>query len=307
MEGFITLAVFVAGLFLLGRSNLRERIREGLKQSLQERIRHKPALEPGKSWLLVAVFLIAGIILSNNTNDGTYFGLSVALCVIVGVLSMGDAPPKKRSTTFGDARWAEVFEDRDTLREVLTPKGVFLGGMITSSDDGDAITPMFYGGPRHLITVAPNRTGKGTCAIIPNLLTLEHSVIVIDPKGENAAITARRRRAFGPVHLLNPFNEHGLGSARFNPLAHLSIDSPNLVADVRGLAEALIISDSTQTYFSDTARTLVNVIMLHLVATKGGKASKPGAFDAQQSKQPLFFWMDILSWRYFRQAIFGGP
>ena len=184
-------------------------------------------------------------------------------------------PQPPRPGAFGNARWANPVKDREKLREVFAEKGVFLQGLIVVFPSVDVL-PMFYNGPRHLITVAPSRTGKGTCAIIPNLLTLDdRSVIVIDPKGENAAITANRRRDFGPVYLLNPFNEHGLGSARFNPLAHLSIDSPNLVADVRGLAEALIISDSKETYFSDTARTLVNVIMLHLVATKGGKATLP--------------------------------
>ena len=39
------------------------------------------------------------------------------------------------------------------------------------------------------MTIAPTRTGKGVGTIIPNLLTAERSVLVIDPKGENAAVT----------------------------------------------------------------------------------------------------------------------
>ena len=50
----------------------------------------------------------------------------------------------------------------------------------------------------HLLTVAPTRTGKGTGAIIPNLLDAERSVLCIDPKGENASVTVRRRRRFSP-------------------------------------------------------------------------------------------------------------
>jgi type IV secretion system protein VirD4 len=131
-----------------------------------------------------------------------------------------------------------------------------------------------YSGPQHVVTVAPSRTGKGVCAIVPNLLLLDdRSLLVIDPKGENAAIAARRRRAFGPVHLLNPFNEHGMGTARFNPLAHLSIDHPNIVADVAGIAEALIVADGNATHWSDSARTLVQIILLHLIATRPGTAS----------------------------------
>lgn len=41
--------------------------------------------------------------------------------------------------------------------------------------------------------MAPTRSGKGVGTIIPNLLLLDRSVICIDPKGENARVTA-------PVH-----------------------------------------------------------------------------------------------------------
>src|SRR6185295_13944746 len=46
----------------------------------------------------------------------------------------------------------------------------------------------------HTLIVAKTRAGKGTRVIIPTLLRYDASVLVIDPKGENAAITARTRR-----------------------------------------------------------------------------------------------------------------
>src|SRR3546814_2766666 len=36
--------------------------------------------------------------------------------------------------------------------------------------------------PAHLLTMAPTRSGKGVGTIIPNLLTIDRSVICIDPK-----------------------------------------------------------------------------------------------------------------------------
>ena len=47
---------------------------------------------------------------------------------------------------------------------------------------------------RHLVTLAGSRAGKGRSLIIPNLLSYPGSVVCIDPKGENAAVTARYRR-----------------------------------------------------------------------------------------------------------------
>ncbi len=59
---------------------------------------------------------------------------------------------------------------------------------------------------RHFITIATSRSGKGRSAVIPNLLTWPGSALVIDPKGENAAVTARARRQLGQkVHIVDPF------------------------------------------------------------------------------------------------------
>ena len=60
------------------------------------------------------------------------------------------------------------------------------------------------------------RRGKGRSSIIPNLLTYPGSVYCQDFKGQNAAVTAQRRRDMGQaVHILEPMGE---GGARFNPL-----------------------------------------------------------------------------------------
>lgn len=56
-----------------------------------------------------------------------------------------------------------------------------------------------YARPAHQLTIAPTRSGKGVGAIIPNLLTADRSVLCMDPKGENARITARARSRLGPV------------------------------------------------------------------------------------------------------------
>lgn len=125
--------------------------------------------------------------------------------------------------------------------------------------------------PRHLLAFGPTRSGKGATVICPALLRgVPHSVLLIDPKGQNAAVTARRRRELGQdVHLLNPFNELGLGTSRLNPLAPLRIEQPNVVADVRSLAEALIISEEgSGRHWSDSALDLVTALLLYLIARR---------------------------------------
>ncbi|MBL4591773.1 MAG: type IV secretory system conjugative DNA transfer family protein, partial [Phycisphaerales bacterium] len=46
---------------------------------------------------------------------------------------------------------------------------------------------------RHLFIMAGSRAGKGTSMLIPNLLQWQGGVFCIDPKGENASVTAMRR------------------------------------------------------------------------------------------------------------------
>jgi type IV secretion system protein VirD4 len=183
--------------------------------------------------------------------------------------------------TFGDARMADFTLPSDValMTDLFAgPAGIFLGWAMGKFDrdwvfhDTRSIN---YGGPRHGLTCAPTRSGKGACAIIPNLLALNRSIIVVDPKGQNAAVTAPFRSSMSRTFLLNPFNEHGLGTSRFNPLAHLHIDDPNVFADVASLSEALIITEGKDPHWPDSARNLVSVIILHLLATRGENAALP--------------------------------
>jgi type IV secretion system protein VirD4 len=136
-----------------------------------------------------------------------------------------------------------------------------------------------YTDNRHLATIGSTRSGKGSTVIGQALMLTQHSAIVIDPKGQNAAVTARRRRAMGQdVYVLNPFGMHGappwnLPRHRYNPLGHLDINDPNIVADVSALSQALILTQGREPYFDDTARDLVTTLNLHLNATLGPRAT----------------------------------
>ena len=58
----------------------------------------------------------------------------------------------------------------------------------------------------HTMVVAPTGVGKGVSCIIPFLLTCEESCVVVDFKGENALLTAERRRRMGhKIVILDPF------------------------------------------------------------------------------------------------------
>jgi type IV secretion system protein VirD4 len=93
---------------------------------------------------------------------------------------------------------------------------------------------------KHVLIMASTRSGKGVTLIVPHLLRYQGSAFVLDPKGENAKATGRRREALNrKVYYLDPFGISGKPQARFNPLARFTRD--NMEAESKALAAALFI------------------------------------------------------------------
>ncbi|MEJ1960019.1 MAG: type IV secretory system conjugative DNA transfer family protein [Gammaproteobacteria bacterium] len=109
--------------------------------------------------------------------------------------------------------------------------------------------PVFTHGEAHTLIVARTRSGKGTRVIVPTLLRYRHSVLAIDPKGENAIITAlyRRDALDQQVHVVNPWNvleqefkaQQMTPFATLNPLDVLDRHDPNSVAIAQSLAATI--------------------------------------------------------------------
>ncbi|HEY7387104.1 MAG TPA: type IV secretory system conjugative DNA transfer family protein [Bryobacteraceae bacterium] len=132
-----------------------------------------------------------------------------------------------------------------------------------------------YVGDRHLCTFGPARSGKGATLIAQALMRAVHSAVVIDPKGQNAAVTARARRAMGQdVFALNPFGLHTgapwhLPRNRFNPLSQLDLSDANVAAKGRAIAQAMIVTEGRDPYFDETGRDFTMMTNLHVVETHG--------------------------------------
>lgn len=134
--------------------------------------------------------------------------------------------------------------------------------------------PLDYAGERHLIVFGPNGSGKGTRFLVPTLLTVkDRSILVIDPKGELAAITADYRRSLGDVVILNPFDVLGLGSDGFNPLAMLDASSPFFYDDAAALGEALIRTEGKDPHWGESAQGLVVGLLMWEKIKKGDAAT----------------------------------
>jgi type IV secretion system protein VirD4 len=118
---------------------------------------------------------------------------------------------------------------------------------------------------------APTRSGKGVGVVIPNLLNWPDSVVVLDIKGENYAITAGYRQACGqPVYAFSPFDDDAR-SHRWNPLTAVRASELHRVGDLLNIGQVFFPNDgsgtSSEAFFNDQARNLFLGLGLLLLET----------------------------------------
>lgn len=135
---------------------------------------------------------------------------------------------------------------------------------------------------RHVLTCAPTGAGKGIGCVIPNLLHYPGSVLCLDIKGENYAVTARARRERGQqTRCLDPFGVIGGPSDTFNWLAELDLADPECISDAAALADALVMRSHghADAHWDDAAAHLLQGLMLY-VASLSPKDRHPGTLRA---------------------------
>lgn len=133
------------------------------------------------------------------------------------------------------------------------------------------IDPILMMREGHVLTIAPTGAGKGRSCIIPALLRHPGPVIVIDPKGENVAVTARHRREMGQeVVVLDPMGITGEPKGAFNPLDLIDAESVEAVDLATGFATAMVEGreDVENAYWYQRAQFLLTSIMLHVACDR---------------------------------------
>ena len=204
--------------------------------------------ESGWQWLVFGPFMFVGAVFGFQywrmaSGADAYFGLT------------------------GDSHGSARFANRKELKKLERAKGQEDAGLLIGRNPHTGRL-LRYDGPAHLITLAPTRAGKGVGTVIPNLLAAERSVLVIDPKGENARIAGEARRRFGTVHVLDPFEVSGHPSAAYNPLDRLTPDSLDLGEDAASLTEALVMDPPgqvTEAHWNEEAKAILGGLIMFCV------------------------------------------
>ena len=171
------------------------------------------------------------------------------------------------------ATWASP--DHVESRYEYRDGSVWLGRSPQESD-----LPLGYRDDRHVCLISGSRGGKGTSVIVNNLCLWPGSVVVVDPKGENATVTASRRGGGSPycdgmgqaVHVLDPFRSSQVDESyrsRFNPLDALDPEDDETIDEAGRIADALVVvrPESHDPFWDESARALVKALILHVVTS----------------------------------------
>ena len=196
--------------------------------------------------------LIPDIILR---GDRWFYGFLLA----GGLMSCVYIKNARRLITHGSAQWASA---KDIEKADLTGNtGVILGiNPYTHKlmrDDSSA----------HILLLAPTRSGKGVCVIIPTCLTWTHSIFVTDVKGENWIKSAGYRKKYMGQKCIKfePLNNDG-SSARWNPLSEIRMETPYEGSDVDTISGILVNpkgENKDGDYWPQAGKALLKAAIIH--------------------------------------------
>lgn len=176
-----------------------------------------------------------------------------ALVVLPGMLWAASRP---RRALHGSARFASLTEVKRAglllNEEAPNPPSILIGRFRGRF--------LALPGQQSVMLSAPTRSGKGVGVVVPNLLNWPDSVVVLDIKGENYALTAGYRAQHQQaVYAFSPFDEKAR-SHRWNPLTAVRNSPLHRVGDLLGIGQVFFPNDgsgtSSEAFFNDQARNL---------------------------------------------------
>ncbi len=170
--------------------------------------------------------------------------------VVMGLWLFFSPRLKGNEVLHGSARWASEEDIRSM--GYFDGKGVYIGGYVKKLTGIAYLWAFLLGkprerllylredGPAHALCYAPTRSGKGVSIVIPCLLSWPHSLICLDIKGENWALTSGYRKSQGQICLRFDLSDASGASCRFNPFAEVRLDTIQAIPDCQNLATMLV-------------------------------------------------------------------
>lgn len=232
---------------------------------------------PGGRWIgLIVMIVPLAVLLQRTAFYARLWSLLPPRLRNMAAIPRGlPAAAAPAGDTHGTAHWSET-------QDAINRGRVLPAGKVLADSHGFALGRVAEGTKKalegmdsrlrymgHMLTVAPTGGGKGVGAVIPTLLEYPGSMVVLDIKGENYAVTARHRREVlgHEIHLIDPFGITGGETSDYNWLDRLDPASDDLISEAGELAEMLIVADGSggnSEHFNETAKTFLRGLLVHV-------------------------------------------
>lgn len=228
-----------------------------------------PLLNFGKTTVYAPLFFVWWYQFASDAPEAFQRAFSVftvvLICEFAILVFFKVMMRKKVMTSHGTARWAtrKEIEKAKLLGEKVGGQWVNNGIFLGKTDKGEYLRD---DGGQHAIMIAPTGSGKGVGVVIPTLLTYPHSTVIMDIKGENWEKTSgyRKKKLSNVVIKFKPTD--AVGSAKYNPLDEIRIETPYEIKDIQNIVNILIdpIGKGDLDHWQQSAHTLLTGIILHL-------------------------------------------
>lgn len=155
--------------------------------------------------------------------------------------------------------------------------------------------PLWSTSEGHLMTLGPTGSGKGRSSILPALLSYEGPAIVIDPKGEACAVTARQRALLGPVVRLDPYRICTETPDSLNPFDLVSYAGMGVTEAALLLADLLAPPTFSKDPFWDVRAVSLLSALIEVVLTTGDVGDRhPGHLRTMLMADDLVYSLAVL-------------
>lgn len=232
----------------------------------------------------VAASVIAGVVSfrsgSPNVTASFYAAsawLITGLCWLIitipnQIASFSERPAFRSWFSFGQggkARWAGTF----SLRKIEVrgnAKGIFLGRTLFQDTVGRWPVAVPVEDDAHFVTIAATGSGKSVTAIWPTIKNYDAPAVVLDPKGEHAAFSAKDREY---SIILDPYRK-SLSSnpdlepmlMDYNPLHEIDITDDHARALIQAIGSACVMEESGDNiHFAESAKTIIEGVIVHVL------------------------------------------
>ncbi len=260
-------------------------------------------------WLDGALLYWQGDPAALSRSTSIWVTLSLALIAVYGVpiyAALTGQIKFGKPKLHGDARFANRRELTKAKLNGADPLGVVIGRY-----NGQVLT---FPGQQFVLVAAPTRSGKGVGIVIPNLLSYQGSMVVLDIKQENYDYTAgyRSRVLEQNCWLFNPFADERDENKVAQPRTHRynfleAIESPPFrIGDILSLGQSLWPTGGKDSFWNDSARNLFLGIVLVLLELRDAKAGSPWSPDISEAQRDEIPPLPVTMGEVLRQSSGGG-